>query len=169
MMRINLEAPWDTFQKKVKALFESDPDIDVLDICEDTDSDAHYCFSIEVKKHEKFVALDRLLPRVRSFGNVKLRIYIYDMENNEEDPTAELYRTLFNGNPILKDVVTKIDICGVAHDYVRFEPQVIQFFDDDLRDYEGNWSGLAQDIAREVFDSSNWLTQFCTANIHENK
>ena len=34
---------------------------------------------------------------------------------------------------------------------VCFKPQVVQFFDDDISDFNGNWSGLAQDIAREVF------------------
>lgn len=168
MFKFRIEAPWYTFNKKVKALFELDPEIEVGEIV-DCDDEADYCFSIEVKNHEKFVALDRLMPRTRVFGNVVLKIYLYDVVNNDANTVVQLYQTLFEGNRIVKDIKTRVDVCGVAHDFVRFVPEVVQFFDDDLSDYSGNWSGLAQDIAKEVFADSEWKIGFCTADLRENE
>ena len=97
------------------------------------------------------------------FGNVALRIVLYDMENVEANPGIKLYETIFSGNPILEDVQNLIDPAGVNHGYVRFKPEVVQFFDDNLSDYNGNWSGLAEDIAREVFVNDSTGMYFCTA------
>lgn len=159
MIKFDLEAPWQRFAKMLKALFERDPDITVGEICEDENED--YVVDIEVRNHEKFLALDRLLPGSKDFGMVTLRLALYDEENRAVDP-AELFRTLFRGNPILREVITRPDPAGVAWNYVVFEPEVIQFFDDNLADYQGNWSGLAQDIAPEVFEGNAGGVHFCT-------
>ena len=74
MVKLRLEAPWNTYQKKVKALFERDPDITVGGICESEDDRTNYVFGIEVRDHDKFLALDRVLPKTRTFGNVTLGI-----------------------------------------------------------------------------------------------
>lgn len=170
MMKLRIEAPWYTYQKKIKALFERDPEIMVCEVVESEKEDEDYCFSIEVKNHEKFIALDRLLPTIRVFGNVVLRIYLYDLENEAiNNPTVNLYETLFKGNKIVKDIRTLTDVHGFGHSFVRFEPEVVQFFDDDISDYSGNWSGLAQDIAKEVFEGTNWEIGFCTADLNENE
>ena len=44
---------------------------------------------------------------------------------------------------------------------------ISQFFDDNLADYHGNWSGLAQDIAEDVFDNDFRGVYFCTADLKE--
>jgi len=168
MKKLRLEAPWYTYQKKVKALFERDPAISVGEIVEPEDGSADYLFDIEVRDHEKFLALDRVFPKCVQFGNVTLAINLYDEEN--ENGTADvvaLYETIFKGNPIVKDVRLAQDHTGTQHGFVRFQPEVIQF-DDDLYDYNGNWSGLAQDIAREVFRDETRGIHFCTAPVDEN-
>lgn len=167
MVKLRLEAPWYTFQKKMKALFALDPKIEVGDIYQPDNGEADYAFDIEVKDHEKFIALDRALPSVKVYGNVTLRINLFDEENSLKDPAIDLYKTIFDGNPIVKNIKELVDLAGVSHSYVRFKPEVIQFFDDDLTDYNGNWSGLAQDIAKEVFENASWQINFCTADIHE--
>ena len=169
MKRLILEAPWYTYQKKVKALFERDPAIHVGEIVEPEDGSADYLFDIEVRDHEKFLAMDRVFPKCVQFGNVILAINLYDEEN--DTGTADvvaLYETIFRGNPIVKDVRLAQDPTGTAHGFVRFQPEVIQFFDDDLYDYDGNWSGLAQDIAREVFQDETRGIHFCTAPVTAN-
>ena len=168
MMNLKLEAPWYTYQKKVKALFERDPEIKVRDIVLPEDGRADYLFDIEVRNHEKFLALDRVFPKCVQFGNVTLAINLYDEENSAgADDVLALYETIFKGNPIVKDVRMVVDQTGTKHGFVRFQPEVIQFFDDDLYDYEGNWSGLAQDIAREVFVDETRGIHFCTATVKE--
>ena len=169
MYNLKIEAPWYTFQKKVKALFEGDNDIIVGDIYDmDEDSQFDFAFDIEVTKHEKAEILQKLMPTVRTFGNIVLGIYIYDEENlNSNDKLMNMYEKLFEGNPIVKDFKVAVDQAQVAHGYVRFKPEVVQFFDDDLTDYSGNWTGLAEDIARELFIGTNGEVNFCTAGKNE--
>lgn len=159
MIQYAIESPWARFVKMLKALFDADPEITVGDIHEDETAD--FAVDIEVKNHEKFMALDRLLPGVKTFGAVTLRLVLFDEENRAVNP-AELFKTLFRGNPILRDVVTRTDPAGVPWSYVVFEPRVLQFFDDNLADYQGNWSGLAQDIAPEIFEGNAGAVHFCT-------
>jgi len=161
MLKLTLEAPWENFNKKVKALFAGDPDITVGDVYE-TDGDTDFAFDIEVKKHDKYIALDRLLPGIKVYGNVTLGIVLYDEENTATD-TLGLFNTLFAGNPIVSDFKTRKDPAGVDWNYVLFAPEVVQFFDDDIGDYYGNWTGLAEDIAREVFAENSLGVNFCTA------
>lgn len=162
MIKLALEAPWATFCKELKALFDADPDIYVSEMYEPDDSNADYSIAIAVRKHDKFVALDRLLPGSKTFGNVTLDIDLYDEENGVVN-VAELFKTAFAGNPIVDSIQTRTDPAGVDWNYVLFKPEVIQFFDDDLSDYNGLWSGLAEDIAREVFEENSRGVNFCTA------
>ena len=165
---LKLAAPWYTYQKKVKALFDRDPEIKVGDIILPEDGRADYLFDIEIRNHEKFLALDRVFPKCVQFGNITLAINLYDEENSAEaDDVLALYEKIFKGNPIVKDVRVAVDQTGTKHGFVRFQPEVIQFFDDDIYDYEGNWTGLAQDIAREVFADETRGIHFCTVSVKE--
>lgn len=163
-----LEAPWYTFRKKVASLFEQDPDIIVGQVY-DIDDRFDYAFDIEVRNHEKFIALDRVLPKSKTYGNINLGIYLFDEENEDVcDDSVELFKTIFEGNPIVRDIKELDDQTGTHHGYVRFQPEVIQFYDDNLFDYDGNWSGLAQDIAVEVFAERARGVHFCTADARKN-
>jgi len=163
MSKFGIEAPWYAFQKKVKALFEKDPEIVVGEVYKVENEEGMYAFDIEVMNHQKFIALDRLLPGVKMFGNVGLSIVLYDEENSSDVDLVELYETVFKGNPIVKAVQSRPDVTGTKWNYVQFVPEVVQFFDDNLRDYDGNWTGLAEDIAREVFAENSRGVNFCTA------
>lgn len=167
MMKFSIEAPWYTHQKKIKALFENDQDITVGDIYEVDNDDVDYAFDIEVKNHDKFMALGNVIHGIKEFGNVRLAIVLYDEENRDIHPGADLFKTIFDGNKIVKDIKSTTDPAGVEHVFVCFQPEVVQFFDDDLTDYNGNFNGLAEDIARDVFDE-DWSVNFCTADIREN-
>ena len=168
MSEMKIEAPWYEYHKKVKALFDKDPDIEVGEIYEHPEGHSFpYAFDICVRKHEKFKALDRVMPEIVEFGNVSMGIFLMDMENlfSEERP-VEMFAAIFDGNPLVKDIKEVRDFSGTLHGFVRFKPEVIQFFHDDISDYNGNWSGLAQDIAKEVFCGSPFV-HFCTAGVNE--
>lgn len=166
--RLTLEAPWYTYNKKLQALFKLDPAIEVADILDYADGEYQYVIGIEIRSHAKYLAMSRLFPEKVSFGNVNVRLDLFDVENANCDMDSDLgaLTCLFEGNPIVKDIRTITDPAGTEHGYVRFQPEVIQFFDDNLQDYNGNWTGLAQDIAREVF-SVNPMVNFCTADLRE--
>ena len=164
---MKIEAPWYAFRKKLFALFERDPDIIVSEVYETEGGEIPYGIDIEVFDHEKFIALDRALPKIKRFGNVALALTVFDEENIcDADIGIELFTTIFKNNPIVKDIKDVEDITGTRHGFVRFRPEVIQFFDDDLSDYNGCWSGLAQDIAKEVFENARGI-HFCTAPVDE--
>ena len=164
MMKFAIEAPWYTFRKKVNALFEQDEKITVGEVYEPEDGTCDFAFDIEVKDHEKFLALDRVMPKTRTFGNVTLGITLFDEENANGNDGIELFETIFKDNPIVKDIKRAVDFAGTEFGFVRFQPEVIQFPDDNIADYSGNWSGLAQDIAGEVFDDGFRGVYFCTAD-----
>ena len=168
MKKPNLKAPWYTYQNKLKALFERDPDITVGDIYEPGDGESDYAIDIEVRNHEKYEALDRTLKAELYFGNITLGIIIYDMVNSEPtDAGIELFTTIFRGNPIVKDIKEAKDFTDTKHCFIEFQPEVVQFYNDEIADYNGNWSGLAQDIAREVFGDEVRGVHFCTAAVDE--
>lgn len=169
MRIVKLSPPWDIWHKKIKALFENDPDIVVGDLFEPDDDYIDYAFDIEISNHEKYIALDRVLPNVKTFGNVVLSINMYDEENENATTGLDIYKKIFEGNPIVKDIKDVVDKTGSHHVFVRFQPEVVQFFDDNISDYSGNWSGLAAEIADEVFESDNRGVYFCTADKRENK
>ena len=162
-----LQAPWYIFGKKLKALFGSDPDIKVGDVFECDGSDAaRYAIHIDVRRHEKYNALRKLLPAYKIFGNVKLAIVLFDEENiNDASDKFTLYTTAFNGNPIVDNMVRRKDQTGTEFLFIQFKPEVIQFFADNTADYNGNYNGLAQDIARDVFGGDYCGVNFCTAPI----
>ena len=162
---MKLSAPWYTYRNKVNALFALDDDIDVGEVQED--EDGTYVFEITAHSPAKFIALDRVMPRTVVFGKTVLKIIV---RNNEDDSTAsaiKLYKTLFEGNRIVKDIKEATDFTGSLQGYIRFYPEVLQFFNDDISSFDGLWSGLAQDIAREVF--TNQEVHFCTADLRENQ
>ena len=164
MSNMKIEAPWYAFHKKVKALFEGDKDVEVCDIYKPQEGDdSYFAFDILVRKHEKFLALDKVVPATVEFGNITVGICVQDLENSfDEGHPIQLFAAIFDGNPHIQDIKEVRDHTGTLHGYVRFKPEVIQFFHDDTSDYNGNWSGLAQEIAKEVFTDVNGV-HFCTA------
>ncbi len=159
-----LIAPWYIYQAEVKALFDRDPQIDVGAVYQQ-ENGKDYAFDIEVRSHAKYMALDRVLSRFKLFGNVALTINLFDEENDAGDEAVSIYSAIFDGNPIVESVEDIVDPAGVHHGYVVFRPEIIQFYADDLRDINGNWSGLAQDIAREIFDDAAHGLNFCTGTV----
>lgn len=166
MEKLNLSAPWYTYQKKIKALFERDPDIAVGELYP-AEGGYDYAFDVLVSNRQKYMALDRVLNRTKMFGSFALLVNLQDADQDSDD-AIELYKAIFDGNPIVRDIREAVDAAGVHHGFVRFQPEVIQFYNDDLSDYDRNWNGLAQDIAREAFDNVAHGISFCTASLREN-
>lgn len=165
MKKLALSTPWATYRNKLNALFELDNCITVGDVVETGNG---HELTIVVTDKDKYIALDRVMAKKIEFGNVVLTINLKLGDSSIADDYSELYKTLFSDNRIVKDIIIGKDFAGQDHCYVRFQPKVIQFFNDDISDYDGNWSGIAQDIAKEVFTDTPVGIHFCTANIHEN-
>jgi len=139
---VGISSPWMTYYKKLVALFNDDPDLEVL-----WDDDTK-TVTIESINTFKIMALEKLLDPTVTFGNVTITVKCL-VKNGSEDTAATLFRTAFAGNPHFSKVV-ETTITAIDETFVLFKPEVIQFFNDDLTDYYGNWNGLAEDITRDV-------------------
>lgn len=170
MNNLKIQSPWQSFQGKVKAMFEHDPFVEVSDLIDGAQGGC-YILPIVVKKHAKYEALVRLIPRTVTFGNIVVETQLYDTENgiSSVEEISKLFAAAFEGNPIFRDVKQARDLTGTVHSFVRFEPVVLQFFNDNLADFNGNWSGLAADIAMgELFtEYAEMGIHFCTAPMAE--
>ena len=150
---LSLQSPWVTYENYVRAILDPDPDIEVGHIDESINDNGLRKLDVVVNKHEKAEALKSVLIRNISFGNVTLIINIIDTEINEDqEELVEKYKKLFVNNPIVKKIETVKDHANVDHSFICFDPVVVQFYNDDLTDLYGNYNGLFEDIARNIFN-----------------
>lgn len=159
-----LSAPWITYQRKLEALFGKDSEIEVGQLYEVEDG---YDLWIYVHTEKKYNALKSFFPSYVTFGNVKVKITFKFVPNDEKHSANDAIKDLFEGNGRVQDIKEITDFVGAQHLFIRFKPEVVQFFNDDITDPNGNWSGLAQDIARDVLDITSVGIHFCTAPIED--
>lgn len=155
MTELNLSSPWEVLYNEMNALFGEDPEIDVMKV-----------FSEETKKIELLVAdsqkaeaLEKILPPYKEYGNVIVFINVKPA-NVQKDNDESLYKKAFNGNPVLKHIITK-DIHGLQANFFMFRNEVVRFFADNIRDYQGKRSMLFEEIAADIFTDRPGI-YFCT-------
>ena len=157
--KVKLSPPWLEYYHKLIAMFGEDPDIHF-----EYDED-EYIIKMFVDNQAKADALQKVLPAVKSFGNVKLNINI--IPSDKVNGVEQLYKTIFNGNPVFSDAID-IEVEGVPPmSYVMFKPLIVQFYNDNLADPYGNYTGLYQDIAKDLFIEKTGVN-YCTEKIHCN-
>lgn len=159
MSRIKLSPPWVTYWKKLEALFNADPDIEVGQLYDTEDRKEIWIY---VSDEKKYRALVNLLPTYPDFGNVKLKNVIKFKGGVEQDTFQDL-KDLFADNGNVQELKEAVDFAGTPHLFINFKPEVIQFRNDDISDYYGLYTGLAADIAREIFDMPYNGAHFSTA------
>ena len=152
MENMKLSPPWITFVHEVEALFEEDTDVKIkFDENENN-------LKLYVSALRKADALTKLLPTEKDFGNVKLKISV--IPPNTEPTKADLFDEAFFGNPAVQGVYAFDSPFGTVS-YVVFRNKVVQFFNDQMDDINGNKSTLFQDIAKEVFGTDHGVF-YCT-------
>ena len=150
---MKLAAPWLTFYNEVKALFKEDPEVKV------TFDEEKYELALYVENGRKADALTQLMPTEKDFGNVKVQIKVVPAD---DAPTkVDLFEEAFYGNPALSYVWQAKTPFGDEFDYIVFDHKVVQFYNDNIRDVNGNKTTLFEDIARDVFGEDVNLC-FCT-------
>lgn len=162
-MSLGLQSPWVTYNNYIHAILDPDPDIEVGDIEKVSDNvDGIKKIDIIVNKHDKAEALKAVMMQKIVFGNITVFINIIDTEvDDDQEALVEKFRVLFENNPIVKKIETITDPANVDHSFICFDPVVVQFYNDDMTDLYGNYNGLFEDIAREIFNYDAF-TQFCT-------
>ncbi len=146
-----MQAPWIIYAKQIKKLFENDKDVTIsLD---------EYVLELKVEGPAKADALRKLLPEVVNFGNIDLKINV--IPANQDDSPLNLYKKAFEGNPIVKDIISREEF-GAIRNYVLFKKQVVQYENDDISDANRICSTLYQEIAKEIFTDGPEMN-FCTS------
>lgn len=158
-MGMKLVSPWTNFYREIEALFAKDSEVKVL-MNEEVPE-----VKIYVDNSRKADAIAYLLPEEKDFGNVKLKITVVPA-NDGIKSKFDAIQEAFLGNPALSYVWQARTPFG-EFDYVVFDAEVVQYFNDDMRDVNGNKSTLYQDIARDVIGEEANLC-FCTDAVNKN-
>lgn len=156
MAKLKLSPPWSIFYDEISAMFKLDPEVKVV---MDEDNKIVYVF---VNNDEKSAAIREILEQERKFGRITLNVQVPppDGAENYKFPNGvALYTAAFKNNPRLSYVQPKTSIFDTSF-YVVFKNEVVQYFNDDISDINGNCSTLAEDIARDIFVGN--LPNFCT-------
>ncbi len=154
MKNLKLVSPWVNFYKEVEALFSEDPAVKLeLD-------DEEMTLKLFVDGALKAEALTELLPTEKTFGDVTLKIEVIPANIIKEDKLA-LFKAAFEGNPVFSYACGGEGVFKDAFKYVVFKNKVVQYFNDDLRDVNGNRSTLYQELAKDVFGEEGGVS-FCT-------
>lgn len=160
---LKLSTPWSTYQKKVWALFSYDDEIRVGDLEE---IDGGYLLEIYVDDPSKAFVLSQLVKPEIDFGNVKAYTKVVLMECSDY---INMLQTAFKDNMSVRDIASKPFPGGKAI-YVRFNPEIVQFKNDDLSDYSGNFTDLIAHVANDVLDLPKvGGARACTVDLTENK
>ena len=154
MAKLNLSAPWVDYYDQVSALLGSDPLISVF-----LDEEL-YKLKIYVDDEIKASALDELLPNEKQWGEITLTIEVIPSNKEKvgltfahqgEFTDEELFAYVFAGNPLFKKNIHLEFPFDIT--YVVFKKQIVQYYNDNLSDPHGITSTLAQNIAKEIFET----------------
>lgn len=156
MDKTYLSAPWFTLLHEYEALFGEDKDITIKWRQELGD----LYIDLRVRDPKKADALTRLLPNRYKLGDNT--VYVEVIPDNINTSNIYLFSKAFRRNPVLSRVVSKQDVTSVVdRNYVVFKKEVVQFFNDEVCDINGNKTLLYEDIARDIFDIQPGIF-FCT-------
>lgn len=140
-----LSAPWYTYYHELEALFGQDPEISMDFIDEDVNT---YIVTMHVRNEEKAYALMQLLPTVKNFGAIAVRIRVIPANGKAESDYDLLLKALKDNPVFVKSIEEEV----TDYNYILFKKEVVEFFNDELGDPYGFRFTLFQDIADDVFD-----------------
>lgn len=154
---LNMMSPWAEYFNQLVAFFKEDDDVRV-----EYDNEA-MVIKIYVDGAAKAEALSKLLPTSKKFGNVEVKVNIIPA-NPLDTSRIGLFKKAFEGNRAVADIETISDISSNDFNFVIFKPEVVQYYNDDLSDFNGICSTLYQDLAKELFGETEGC-YFCTDKI----
>ena len=156
MARVKLSAPWDEFYNEVNELFRYDDEVRVVFFEEQK------TIKLYVDNPAKAEALQKLLPQKKEWGKVVLLIEVIPSNKEKKtELTRSIWSVAFTSNTAVSFIYTIDGIFSNPLTYVVFVNEVVQYFNDNLGDINGNRSTLYEDIARDVFENVD-ATFFCT-------
>lgn len=160
MAKISLSPPWIIYYKELNAFFENDPDVKVLFDEEKNE------IKLYVSDAEKAKALSELLPMVKKYEEVELKIAIIPANGAAfgfKSSSVDSIKAALKNNPIVDKIETVSGLFGYDLHYVLFKKEVVQYFTDNIGDYNGFCSTLYENIARDIFEDTIGVF-FCTSD-----
>lgn len=142
--QMKITSPWITYVNQVKCLFADDFDV----TCEYNDDKKELI--LMVSDLNRVDALAKLIPTKKNFGGVTLHISVIPA-NKETSSFAELVEKAMDGNPHFSQLIKVPMQDGKSFNYLMFEPEVAQYWNDNLADPNGNVSTTYADLAQDVF------------------
>lgn len=150
---ISIEAPWWRFYKLLQNLFINDESVTFLN------NETKGVFEITVSSSDvcKLAAIKKVVGTERTFGNVKVAITYIE----EEAPlTLEEFAAAFKDTGYLVDTKTATTPAGDPIFFPIMKKDVIQFYDDDISDYYGNFNATVAAATVEIMDPKNITPNF---------
>ena len=151
---VGLSPPWGTYFKTLKAVFEDDPDVTLPD--EYTEDGANVTIDVSIADPIKYLALSQLLRTEIDYGNVTVKVNL-TCSANKTDSEYSLYKAAFTGNRRVRRFFDALDFTKTKHTYMLLENELVQFFNDDLTDYQGNANLLPKDAFTAVLNERHVL------------
>ena len=127
---VALSAPWYTFAKTVKYIFEKDPDIAVTFADE---VNGVLTITVETSSPKKLISIKKIVGSKRSYGNINVVIK-YALTSNVI--TLEDYKLAFADTGLIDEIIETQDPMGA--DFVVVNRDLVQFYNDNIFDYHGN-------------------------------
>lgn len=169
--RLKYIAPWSDFTLMTEAMFKGDPDVHVEFDC------PKRMLKLYVKGDAKADAISKIMAKEKRIGNIVIKVQVVPAngtkrgkakKNAAKLDTLEVFKTALEGNSAFSQAVVKKTDFGIPMNYVVFVPKVVQFYNDERSDINGNLNTLYQTVAREIFDEDfSDDINFCTAAVEQ--
>lgn len=169
--RLKYIAPWSDFTLMTEAMFKGDPDVHVEFDC------PKRMLKLYVKGDAKADAISKIMAKEKRIGNIVIKVQVVPAngtkrgkakKNAAKLDTLEVFKTALEGNSAFSQSAVKKSDFGIPMNYVVFVPKVVQFYNDERSDINGNLNTLYQTIAREIFDEDfSDEINFCTAAVEQ--
>ena len=156
---IKLSPPWTTLENMLHAFFDKDPEITVGPV--KIQKDGIRYIIIESTSCEKIDALSALMKSKYQFGNITLEIR-FCVANGvlQLSETNDLYGQAIDAlvtNAAVVDIKKVKNFVQDEFVVIEFAKEIVQFFNDDLSDFYGNWNGTYIDVAKELFNENKQI------------
>jgi hypothetical protein len=158
---VQLSPPWVTYQNELKYSIGQDPSVIVGPLIP---AFGNYIIPVTVIGDEKAIALATLLKNPVEFWNVCVNVVVINGNQEIVNPlpcplcplvVADLVQSALCGNPYFIEVVVKQQMPGDSNAvYPVFNPEVIQFFNDDISNLCNNFTAVAASVFADVMEEA---------------
>jgi len=165
MSQLNLSPPWYIFYRELNAFFSKDAGVRVVY------DDEKFDVKIYCESGATADALTYLLPSEKEFGGVTLKIIVVPANKANDQafiylcdkPKSmyDVYNNALRFNEAVRNIVPVSGIMSNPIIYVIFDPEIVQYWTDDLGDANGVRTTLMQEIAKDIFIEKDGVF-FCT-------